>query len=194
MDYYAQARAHELPCHQRPVAELARDRLRRGHEQGLHRHGACSASPMPRAWPLDDILTARRAARWSCRSGSTPPASTRPPSWTRAPDSPGGPAARTHTVEGPAGTRRVRFPSGDRLTAFLSDTFSSELGLKAGQLDEGHLLRRLRCRLHPARAGPPADPPAPRRAARPVGPPGVPDPERTGDLAPRHPSGGGRRA
>jgi polyketide synthase PksJ len=134
MDYYAQARAHELPVTSVQWPSWRETGFGEVTNKAYTDTGLLSITNAEGLAFLDDILTAPRgpvvmpvrvdAARFDATA-----------LLDARPTAPAVPAPRTRTVEprqDTAGSASLR----DRLTAFLSDTFSNELGLKAGQLDE----------------------------------------------------------
>ncbi|MFD8519916.1 SDR family NAD(P)-dependent oxidoreductase [Streptomyces capillispiralis] len=152
MDYYAQARAHELPVTSVQWPSWRETGFGEVTNRAYTDTGLLSITDAEGLAFLDDILTAPRgpvvmpvrvdAARFDAAAlldahpaSPASPAAPAAPAAPASPAAPTAPAPRPRTVEprqDPAGSASPR----NRLTAFLSDTFSEEIGLKAGQLDE----------------------------------------------------------
>ncbi|MFE0729508.1 SDR family NAD(P)-dependent oxidoreductase [Streptomyces antibioticus] len=132
MDYYAQARTHELPVTSVQWPSWRETGFGEVTNKAYTDTGLLSITNAEGLALLDEILAAPRgpvvmpvrvdAARFDAAALLD----------TR-PTAPAAPAPQVRTAEARQDTAG---PLKARLTAFLSDTFSGELGLKSGQLDE----------------------------------------------------------
>ncbi|WP_172383282.1 SDR family NAD(P)-dependent oxidoreductase [Streptomyces sp. MNP-20] len=133
MDYFAHARAHELPVTSVQWPSWRETGFGEVTNKAYTDTGLLSITNAEGLAFLDEILTAPRgpvvmpvrvdAARFDAAA-----------LLDARPAAPAAPAPRARTVEVQQDSA-ANESLGARLTAFLSDTFSGELGLKSGQLD-----------------------------------------------------------